>query len=125
VKMIVARTVEAATEAIAAAAPGDDSRPWSHAADGAPAGADSSAALAAALVAFEADAEAERPDSVLICDDSEPSLAAALVASKLLIPTSALAAARDPATANGRLLVQLTEDLPAPAPPGSTYTPPA
>lgn len=125
VKMFVARSLDAAVPAAAAAPPGDDARPWSPAPGETTHAAGSSAALAAALVAFEADAEANRPGCVLLCDDSEASLAAALVATKLLIPIEALAAACDPATANGRLLAQLTAGQPAPAPQASTYTPPA
>jgi hypothetical protein len=113
-KMIVAQSLEAAREA-ASAVPGTDAKAWSPDSATEPDDPASSAALAAALVAFEAAAEAERPDSLLLCDDSEPSLAAALVAAKLLIPTEALAAARDPATANGRLLAQLTAAYTAPA----------
>ena len=112
-KMIVAQTLDAAREAAETAAPGDGSKPWSHD-PGAPDPA-SSSALGAALVAFEAVAETERPESLLLCDDSEPSLAAALVASKLLIPTEALPAAHDDRTANGRVLAQLTAAYTAPA----------
>jgi UDP-N-acetylglucosamine 2-epimerase len=63
--------------------------------------------LAAALVALEERFEAERPEVVVVADDSEMSLAAALVATKLLIPLEATAAATAPESANGRVLAQL------------------
>ena len=49
----------------------------------------SSAALAAAIVSFEAEFAARRPDSVVLADDSDAALAAALVATKLGIPVAA------------------------------------
>ncbi len=67
----------------------------------------SSAPLARALLAFEAEIEAARPERVLLLDDSDEALAAALVATKLLIPVDAEPGARQPATANGRLIAQL------------------
>jgi UDP-N-acetylglucosamine 2-epimerase len=62
--------------------------------------------LAAALVALESHFEAERPDLVVVADDSEVALAAVLVAAKLLIPveTTADAVTDSP---NGRVLAQL------------------
>ncbi len=77
-----------------------------------PAGADpegSSAPLARALVEFEAQVTAQRPDLVLLADDSDSALAAALVATKLLIPVAAAEPARDPSSPNGRLIAQLAE----------------
>lgn len=65
------------------------------------------AGLAALLVELERSLDEERPDRVLLADDSDRALAAALVATKLLIAVEARPAARDPATANGRLIAQL------------------
>jgi UDP-N-acetylglucosamine 2-epimerase len=72
-----------------------------------PTGAAATARLARALVALESAFEAERPEAVVVADDSEVALAAALVASKLLIPVEATpeAATNSP---NGRVLAQLT-----------------
>jgi UDP-N-acetylglucosamine 2-epimerase len=67
----------------------------------------SSAALAARLVGFEAEMTGQEPELVLLADDSDAALAAALVATKLLIPVAAAAAASRPSTANGRLIAQL------------------
>jgi hypothetical protein len=67
----------------------------------------SSAALAAALTAFEADALGQQPDEVVLADDSETALAAALVATKMLIPVSAAPLASTRSCANGRLIAQL------------------
>jgi UDP-N-acetylglucosamine 2-epimerase len=68
------------------------------------------ARLSGALVALEAAFEADRPEVVVVGDDSEVALAAALVATKLLIPVEAAdGAATD--SPNGRVLAQLA--LPA------------
>ena len=75
----------------------------------------SSAALARALASFEADALAQEPDSIVLADDSDAALAAALVAAKLLIRVSAADAARDPSSANGRLIAQLADAYTRPA----------
>jgi UDP-N-acetylglucosamine 2-epimerase len=72
-----------------------------------PVGAAATARLAAALVALEAEFEVTRPEAVVVADDSEVSLAAALVATKLLIPLEATAAATTAESANGRVLAQL------------------
>jgi UDP-N-acetylglucosamine 2-epimerase len=69
----------------------------------------SSAPLASALLACEAELEAERPERVVLLDDSDVALAAALVATKLLIPVAAASGARSPASANGRLIAQLAD----------------
>jgi hypothetical protein len=75
---------------------------------GAPEPTDSAATarLTAALVALEAQFEAERPEAVVVADDSEAALAAALVATKLLIPLEASDEATT-ASPNGRVLAQL------------------
>jgi hypothetical protein len=79
--------------------------------DSAPAPGDgeggSSAALARALVSFEARFEAERPDSIVLADASDAALAAALVAAKLLIEIHATPAATGAAGANAGLIAQL------------------
>jgi hypothetical protein len=75
--------------------------------DGDPPG--SSAPLARDLTRFEAQALDSMPDSILLADDSDASLAAALVATKLLIPLAATDHARRSSTANGRLIAQLAD----------------
>jgi hypothetical protein len=65
------------------------------------------AGLAALLVELEGSLVQSRPDRVLLADASDRALAAALVATKLLIAVEASPAARDPAAANGRLIAQL------------------
>ncbi len=67
----------------------------------------STALLAHALTAFEQRFEADRPETVVLNDDSDTALAAALVALKLLIPVESTLGARDAPTANGRLIGQL------------------
>ena len=54
-----------------------------------PAGADDAAAaqIAAALLAFEGNLTADRPDAVAVVGEGEEALAAAIVAAKLEIPT--------------------------------------
>jgi hypothetical protein len=79
------------------------------------AGPRSSAPLARALVAFEAEVESARPDAIVLADDSDAALAAALVGAKLLIEVGATADATRPASSNGRLIAQLA----------GTYTPAA
>jgi hypothetical protein len=69
--------------------------------------------FAALLVGFERSLSADRPTRVLLADDSDQALAAALVASKLLIPLQATADASRAASTNGRLIAQLV----------ATYTP--
>jgi hypothetical protein len=71
-----------------------------------PTGDAATARLTGALVALEGAFEADRPETVVVTDDSEIALAAALVATKLLIPLEATAeAATD--SPNGRVLAQL------------------
>jgi UDP-N-acetylglucosamine 2-epimerase len=64
------------------------------------------ARLSGALVALEEALEAERPEAVVVADDSEVALAAALVATKLLIPLEAGAGAATDSP-NGRVLALL------------------
>lgn len=69
----------------------------------------SSVALARALLAFEAEFEAERPARIVLTDASDASLAAALVAAKLLIPLGATAEATASGEANAALIAQLAD----------------
>ena len=70
-------------------------------------GADgSSAGLARLLVSFERSLSAEPPDRVLLADDSDAALAAALVATKLLIRGQIRGRSAATST-NGRLIAQL------------------
>lgn len=71
--------------------------------------ADSPAALARALLIFEAEFEAQRPEAIVLTDASEAALAAALVAAKLLIPVRATEDAIEPAGVNADLIAQLAD----------------
>ena len=71
-----------------------------------PTGGAATAGIAAALVALEAEFEASRPETVVVADDSDAALAAALVATKLLIPLEATGEAMA-TSPNGRVLAQL------------------
>ena len=68
---------------------------------------DSAAGLARHLVAYEAEFAAHRPARVTLGDASDAALAAALVATKMLIALEATPAARDASALNGRLIAQL------------------
>jgi hypothetical protein len=63
--------------------------------------------LARLLVEFERTLSADPPDRVVLADDSDEALAAALVAAKLPIAIEARATARAPGSPNGRLIAQL------------------
>ncbi len=65
------------------------------------------ALLAVALTALEAEFQASPPDLVVAADDSEVALAAALIATKLLIPLEATAEATGSSSPNARVLAQL------------------
>lgn len=67
------------------------------------------ASLAAALVRFEAEWSAERPGEIVLTDASDAALAAALAASKLLIPVRATAAAIAGPGTNADLIAQLAD----------------
>ncbi len=67
----------------------------------------SSAALARLLVELERELERERPARVLLADASDASLAAAIVAAKLLIPVERAAGIERDAGVNARLISQL------------------
>jgi hypothetical protein len=71
-----------------------------------PTGDAATARIAGALVALEGAFDAERPEAVIVADDSDVALAAALVATKLLIPLEATAQAASDSP-NGRVLAQL------------------
>jgi UDP-N-acetylglucosamine 2-epimerase len=64
------------------------------------------AGIAAALIALESQFEASRPDAVVVADDSDAALAAAVVAAKLLIALEATPEARADSP-TGRVLAQL------------------
>ena len=70
---------------------------------------DGPASLSEALIALEERLSTPGEAVLDLGDDSELSLAAALVAAKLPLPVAATAAAADPRTTNGRLLAQLAE----------------
>jgi hypothetical protein len=63
--------------------------------------------LARLLVEFERSLSADPPDRIVLADASDNALAAALVATKLLIAVEAKPGALDARTANGRLISQL------------------
>jgi hypothetical protein len=67
----------------------------------------SSATLARCLVALEGVLERDRPDGVVVVDDSDAALAATLVASKLLIPIEIAEEAAAGESVNARLISQL------------------
>lgn len=94
---------------------GDESRIWPLGAPETAVDPSSSAALAQALAGFEAEVTGQEPALVVLADDSEQALAAALVATKLLIPVAALPGARQPSSSNGRLIAQLAEAYTRPA----------
>jgi UDP-N-acetylglucosamine 2-epimerase len=71
-----------------------------------PAGDGATARICGALTALEEAFEADRPEAVVVADDSDAALAAALVATKLLIPLEAAEGAVTDSP-NGRVLAQL------------------
>jgi hypothetical protein len=75
----------------------------------APAAEPSIAGLARLLVEYERMLSADRPERILLADDSDDALAAALVATKLLIAVEATPQAGGAATTNGRLIAQLAD----------------
>ena len=75
----------------------------------------SSAPLARALVACEAELLDQQGARVLLADDSDFALASLLVATKLLLHVAASDDARAPSTANGRVIAQLAEAYTRPA----------
>ncbi len=71
-------------------------------------GADSVAGLAEALLRFEGEVAGQQPvDAIVLADDSDAALAAALVGTKLPVDVYAVAEAREAPSANGRLIAQL------------------
>ena len=63
--------------------------------------------FAGLLRSLEESLTRDAPERVVLADDSDAALAAALVASKLLIPLEATDDASQPASANARLIAQL------------------
>jgi hypothetical protein len=80
-------------------------RAWT--APGQASGEGSRQALAETLVALERELERDPPDAVLLADDSDAALAAALVATKLLVPVEAVEGATAGDGVNARLISQL------------------
>ena len=69
--------------------------------------AGASSGLPGLLLHFERSLEADPPGLVVLDDDSDAALAAALVALKLLIPVKASPGAKNAASVNARLIAQL------------------
>jgi hypothetical protein len=63
--------------------------------------------FAGLLRSFEESLTRDAPERVVVADDSDRALAAALVAAKLLIPLEARPDARRSASANGLVIAQL------------------
>jgi hypothetical protein len=68
----------------------------------------STSEFAALLRSFEERLSREQPGLVVVADDSDDALAAALVAAKLLIPVESRVNASQLASANGLVIQQLT-----------------
>ena len=110
--MIIAGAPDAVATLAEGGETGANAAVWSHDPD---AGEGSVGALAGALVAFEAEAAGQQIDSIVLADDSDAALAAALVGTKLPVDVLAVADAREAPSTNGRLIAQLA----------ATYTQPA
>jgi UDP-N-acetylglucosamine 2-epimerase len=93
----------------------ENSRIWAPEPDRSDPEAPAVAELANALEQLESLLVGQECDLVLLADDSEEALAAALVAMKLLIEVCAGEAARNPESANGRLIAQLADAYTDPA----------
>jgi hypothetical protein len=63
--------------------------------------------FAGLLRSYEETLSREQPERVVVADDSDSALAAALVAAKLLIPIESRLDASRPASANGQVIAQL------------------
>jgi hypothetical protein len=110
--MIIAGAPDAASTLAEGGETAANAAIWTHDPDG---GESSVAQLAGALVAFEAEAAGQQVDAIVLADDSDAALAAALVGTKLPVDVFAVASAREAPSANGRLIAQLA----------AAYTPPA
>ena len=82
-----------------------DTRIWAPAGERSEEG--SSQPLADALVGIEQAVEADAPVEIVLADDSDAALAAALVATKVLLAVRAVAAATAGDSVNARLIAQL------------------
>jgi hypothetical protein len=71
------------------------------------AGAISTAELAELLIELERSLSADPPDRVVLADDSDRALAAALVAAKLPVPIEVDVTPTDRPSVNARLIAQL------------------
>ncbi len=76
---------------------------------------DSIAELAEEMTRFEAEAAGQQIDSIVLADDSDAALAAALVGTKLPVEVLAVADARGASSANGRVIAQLAAAYTDPA----------
>jgi hypothetical protein len=76
---------------------------------------DSVGELAAAMIHFEAEASGQEIDSIVLADDSDAALAAALVGTKLPVDVLAVPDARGASSANGRVIAQLAAAYTHPA----------
>lgn len=70
---------------------------------------DDGSSLAQAFVAIEAQLRDARPAAIVLADSSDRALAAAITATKMLIPARAGAGARDASLPNARLIAQLAD----------------
>ena len=92
----------------------ENSRIWAPAETPADPEAPAVAQLARALEQLETLLASQEFELVLLADDSEEALAAALVATKQLVEVRATEGARNPDSANGRLIAQLADAYTAP-----------
>ncbi len=110
--VIIAGAPDAAPTLAAGLETGTETAIWSDPGDSEQ---DSVAGLAGALLRFEADASGRQIAAILLADDSDAALAAALVGTKLPVDVFAVAAAREAPSANGQLIRQLAAAYTAPA----------
>jgi hypothetical protein len=96
--------VERGVQALASS--GREARAWSAPPERADADG-SSTALAGLLVELERELERDRPATVVLADDSDAALAAALVATKLLIDVELADGVAGADSINARLVTQL------------------
>jgi hypothetical protein len=110
--VIIAGAPDSAPTLAAGLETGGETAIWSDPGDS---GQDSVVALARALVRFEADARARAIAAIVLADDSDAALAAALVGAKLPVDVFAVAPAREAPSPNGQLIRQLASAYTAPA----------
>jgi hypothetical protein len=110
--VIVAAEHGAASALAARAETAAEATIWTHAAEAAE---ESVSGLAQAMLEFEAEASGRQFGTIVLADDSDAALAAALVGAKLAIEVLAADAAREAPSTNGRLIAQLAAAYTAPA----------